>query len=164
MRSITAPSRTYLLIGGGDGYETYVVTGDKLEDAYLALHFGEASKCPAGERDDFLEAIRNEDNWHHNHHFGPVRYGEDLEDGYIQAILMTSVLTWRPMAEKPPGNATAMIRVTEEDGAALMTGPVAWSIAHQRWISEYTAQPVKLNVPGATYHWCYEHEITGGRP
>lgn len=88
--AITDPSRTYLVIGGGDGYETKVVTGDKLEDAYLSMHFGEADKCPADIRDDFLEALRDEDgHWESNWFYGPIRYSEDLEDGYISVILMT---------------------------------------------------------------------------
>ena len=88
--AITDPSRTYLVIGGGDGYETKVVTGDKLEDAYLAMHFGEADKCPADIREDFLEGLRDEDgHWESNWFYGPIRYSEDLEDGYISVVLMT---------------------------------------------------------------------------
>lgn len=75
-----------------------------------------------------------------------------------------SPLIWRPMTEKPSGNATAMIRCTDEECAALMPGPVAWSIAHQRWCYESSMHPIKLDRPGVTYHWCHEHEITGGRP
>lgn len=88
---ISDTSRTYLLIGGGDGYETHVVAGDKLEDAYLALHFGAAENCPADKRDDFLEALRDEDRWSHNYPFGPTSYHEDLEDGFVGVVLMTSV-------------------------------------------------------------------------
>lgn len=164
MSKIADPSRAYVVIGGGDGYEAHIVPGDKLEDAYLALHFGAAINCPANEREDFLAALRDEDHWCHNWFHGPVSYHEDLEDAYIEVVLLTHAITWRPMTEKPPGNATAMIRMTEPEGAALMPGPVAWSIAHQRWISEDTAQPLKLNLPGATYHWAYERDIIGSPP
>lgn len=73
-------------------------------------------------------------------------------------------ITWRPMTEKPAGNATAMIRVTDPEGMALLPGPVVWSIVHQRWCDEDTMRPLGLNLPDVTYHWCPEHEITGGRP
>lgn len=73
-------------------------------------------------------------------------------------------ITWRPMTEKPAGNATAMIRVSSPDGVALLPGPVVWSISWQCWLSEGSARPVKCTDPEATYHWCHEHEITGGRP
>lgn len=87
---ITDPSRMYLVVGGGDGYETRVVAGSDLEDAFLAMLFGDASNCPESERGDMLAGLRDEDgHWEHNYHYGPVRYGEDFEDGYISVILMT---------------------------------------------------------------------------
>ena len=87
---ITDPSKIYLLIGGGDGYETHIVTGDKLEEAYLAMHWGEVSNCPPNERENFLEALRDDDgHWEHNYALGPTRYREELEDGYVEVILLT---------------------------------------------------------------------------
>lgn len=81
-----------------------------------------------------------------------------------EKLLSATGITWRPMTEKPAGNATAMIRCTDEEGDALMSGPVTWSISHQRWCDEDTMRPLKLDQPNVTYHWCHEHEITGGRP
>ncbi len=105
MHKITDPTRTYLVIGGGDGYESHVVTGGELVDAYLALHFGEAANCPESERDGFAEWLLNEDNWSHNWHYGPISYYEDLEDAYIGVHLITRVGAQKALAEPVEGQS-----------------------------------------------------------
>lgn len=73
-------------------------------------------------------------------------------------------ITWRPLTEKPTGKAVAMIRTTDPEGVALLPGPVVWSISYQGWCDEDTMRPLKLTMPGVTYHWCPEHEIIGANP
>ena len=69
------------------------------------------------------------------------------------------MIHWRPLSEAPADLvATAMIRHTDEDGAHLMPGPVAWSAARGAWVSENTGEPVKFADTG-TFHWVPEGEL-----
>lgn len=87
---ITDPARTYLLVSGGDGYETAMATGDKLENAYLSLFYTDAKNCPFNEHEAFLESLYDEDNWTINYMLGPVRYSEIFEDGSVDVILLSA--------------------------------------------------------------------------
>ena len=69
------------------------------------------------------------------------------------------MLNWRPISEAPAGQVeTAMLRHTDEDGAHLVPGPVAWSAARGVWVSERTGEPIKLTDSG-TFHWVPEGEL-----
>lgn len=66
---------------------------------------------------------------------------------------------WRPISEAPTDPVeSAMLRHTEEDGAHLVPGPVAWSAARGAWVSECTGEPIKLADRG-TFHWVPESEL-----
>lgn len=101
--SIFDTSRIYVLVSGGDGYETSIVSGDKLEEAYLSMFYTDAKNCPENERYSFLEALRDEDNWTHNYAIGPVCYSESLEDGSVQIILLSN--------NAPQNAIAALVRV-----------------------------------------------------
>lgn len=100
------PARTYLVVAGGDGYETHIVTGDTLEEMYLRMIFGDASQYPEDcSRDTLLEDLRDEDgHWESNWYHGPTRYRETFEDGYIEVIRMTpnAKLSARQRREEEP--------------------------------------------------------------
>ena len=69
------------------------------------------------------------------------------------------MLNWRPISEAPDDIvATAMLRHTDDEGAHLMPGPVAWSAARGTWVSENTGEPVKL-ADGGTFHWVPESDL-----
>ena len=88
---LTDPSRMYLVVAGGDGYETHTVPGDKMEEAYLKMLFGDESQYPDDySRDELLKDLRDDDgHWESNWFHGPTRYREELEDGYVEIILLT---------------------------------------------------------------------------
>jgi hypothetical protein len=97
MNTLTAPNifdpaHTYLVIGGGDGYETCIVTGDRLEDAYLRMIFGDETQYPTDcSRDDLLNDLRDDDgHWESNWYYGPTRYRKDFEDGYVEVIRLVT--------------------------------------------------------------------------
>jgi hypothetical protein len=88
---VTDPKRTYLVVASGDGYETHIVTGDKLEDTYLQMLFGDETQYPDDcSRDELLTDLRDDDgHWESNWYHGPTKYRENLEDGFVEVILMT---------------------------------------------------------------------------
>lgn len=72
-------------------------------------------------------------------------------------------IVWRPMTDKPRGQASAMIRSTGEDGAYLLPGPVHWNRGTQAWVDEVTGLPLRLAHEGDTLEWAHEHELTGAQ-
>lgn len=74
--------KRYLLIGGGDGHSTRVVTEAELEEAFIGMHYMPASDCPADERAGYLEVLRDEDSWEQR----PRRLHRQYEDGYVEVI------------------------------------------------------------------------------
>lgn len=83
------PSRQYLLVCGGDGYQTQIVTGPELDEAWIGLQFSPSTDCPDDVRAAILEALHDEDNWQQCYEFGVTRFEEHFEDGYAEIILLT---------------------------------------------------------------------------
>jgi hypothetical protein len=73
----------YVIISGGDGYSTKIVTEAELEDAFVGVHYGDAgASCPPEERQAYVDGLRDEDNWTMDYG-ARLSYHVSYEDGYV---------------------------------------------------------------------------------
>lgn len=89
-QSIT--NATFLMLGTGDGYQTVLVHGSRLLEAYEIACFGEVGHAPKGVMESCAEDFANLDNWCLNPNYGPVFWKDDFEDGSLQFIRITEPL------------------------------------------------------------------------
>lgn len=84
----------YLIVAGGDGYQTTIVPEDKLDEGYLRMVYGEKwMEAPAQERSLLLEHMHDLDmNWERADGIG-VRYRDNGCSGYIEVIRIEPTTT-----------------------------------------------------------------------
>jgi hypothetical protein len=79
----------YLVMAGGDGFQSSIVPESKLDDAYLLTQWFDLNKVSPEDRAETLEHFHEDDNWTHTDVTGNgerLEFSLHLEDGWIRVI------------------------------------------------------------------------------
>lgn len=156
----------WLIVAGGDGYETRIVEGWRcLEQAFLETHLGprESTSARAREQPEEEQALllhlRDQRNWVMHHDLGRVSYSLALEDGAVEIIRLTE-----PREPSPPAPTAAQGVLTSQERHAVWNAVNA-ACLRQPWVDStgyrLLAALYERTEPGLSDRFAYDNAAEG---